>query len=191
MPEIGEIRRSNEIGKALVNKHRYIWAACEGCGKERWVKLSGDSPQSILCHSCATRLFNIRHNDRQGGNHWNWKGGTTRQADGYIEEWVSPEDFFHAMSYKGKSRQHYVSQHRLVMARYLNRCLLPWEVVHHKNGIKYDNRIENLELLPHGRFHLSDMKIKSYIKSLEDKINILEQENSRLKYHTEGVGSAL
>lgn len=47
-------------------------------------------------------------------------------------------------------------KHRLVMERRLGRYLLASEVIHHINGDKQDNRIDNLEvhtLSSHGQLH--------------------------------------
>lgn len=65
-------------------------------------------------------------------------------ATGYIsiDKYVLLHIPNHPMANKGGN----VYEHRLVMAEHLGRWLRKGESVHHKNGIRNDNRIENLEL---------------------------------------------
>ncbi|MCY8243526.1 homing endonuclease associated repeat-containing protein [Bacillus haynesii] len=81
-------------------------------------------------------------NARKGKKGGNNKGGKRINEYGYIEVW-KPE-------HPNADSKGYVKEHRLVMSDYLGRPLFPWEDVHHKNGIKTDNRIENLEVLSKG-----------------------------------------
>lgn len=59
--------------------------------------------------------------------------------------------------HKFADRDGYVRKHRIIYEDHHKCCLLPWVVIHHKNGIRNDNRIENLEPLDrstHAKLHL-------------------------------------
>jgi len=171
---VGEIRRASEIGYKGTSK--YIWNACSICGRERWVQFREEKSATTRCFKCA----------HQNNHKSNWKGGKTLNPSGYMRVRLQPDDFFFPMADKA----HYVQEHRLVMAKHLKRCLLPWEVVHHK-GTKYppgsledkgDNRIENLELITDKRFHIVDMRVKNLITSLQKQVKDHAKEIQLLKW---------
>jgi len=141
-PRLGEIRKAIELGYKATGK--FIWVACEKCGKERWVQLLGNEPRRRLCRSCVG--LGHHHSEKtiakiSGENSSSWKGGRQNNRDGYILVKLQSDDFFISMA----DKRGYVLEHRLVVARALGRCLHKWELVHHK-GQRYtgiENRSDN------------------------------------------------
>jgi hypothetical protein len=74
-----------------------------------------------------------------------WKGGRTTNGRGYVRLRLSILGPEYADHPRGQATG-YILEHVVVMEGMVGRRLLPGENVHHKNGVKTDNRPENLEL---------------------------------------------
>lgn len=78
------------------------------------------------------------HRILKGEKSRHWKGGKSVNHDGYIRVYCPDHP---------NARGCYVFEHRIKMEKKLGRYLNSDEVVHHKNGIKDDNRLTNLVLM--------------------------------------------
>jgi hypothetical protein len=76
-----------------------------------------------------------------------WNGGRVVGTRGYV--------FVHVPNHPFANRDGYVFEHRYAVEQSLGRLLKKTEVVHHINGKTTDNRIENLQLFPSQKEHLS------------------------------------
>jgi hypothetical protein len=86
-------------------------------------------PKSKTCVGCSDV-------NQKGSGHRAWRGGRS-----VINGYVRLTRHGHPRNKRG-----YVLEHILVMEEHLGRYLVPGENVHHLNGQRDDNRIENLEL---------------------------------------------
>lgn len=143
-------------------KKRFI-VSCPNCGSERDVTPSYEAGRKTpYCEHCA-RYFIRRGEDAEdiptredlkllaSDPQYFLEVRTklsTQKVKGYTDVYVGYE---HPMA----TSNGHCGEHRLVMAAHLNRWLTSDESVHHRNGRRSDNRIENLELreLYHGRGH--------------------------------------
>ena len=174
MPEIGEIRK---------NKYSQdqIWHACVDCGKERWVVLSLDKPTNIRCRRCSHKGIKqswerrLRASiARKGRPKGSVQNGRIKCGSGYIRIKVSPDSIFYPMA----DDKGYALEHRIAYATYLGRCLQPWEIIHHKDGVKDNNELDNLELTTKGG-HLMETKNSinaAYERGFKDGLKIKDDD---------------
>lgn len=94
------------------------------------------------------KVKGISRRDIRGSANPLWNGGRYKDSWGYI--WVLQPDHPFA------TKTGYIREHRLVLEQKLGRLLAPEEVPHHINGIKDDNRPENLKLYPNHSTHIKE-----------------------------------
>ena len=158
---------------------------CIGCNEPEPLFFASSEEQGAKCMSCAHQLRRVSERTARTRQ---FKRATSDRHDldtrgRYVDVVLAPDDFYYPMA-RSNGR---VSEHRLVMAKHLGRCLQPWEVVHHKNGNRQDNRLVNLELST-ANTHIADHS-KGYndgrLKGLRDgrteQVQELKKEIQRLK----------
>ncbi len=122
---------------------------CPDCGKKLIGRVNKNGePRWKRCFACSRKAMDVsmEHNSH-------WKGGRIKDDKGYIRVMLAKNSPYISMA----NGVGYVAEHRLVMAIKLGRCLLRSELVHHINGIRDDNRPENLEILSRGNHSLRTM----------------------------------
>lgn len=123
----------------------------------------------IFCSNSCSNKYNGKNNivwnkgkkfpEFSGKNCPQWKGGKFTSNDGYLYIFVP--------NHPNRLRNDYLAEHRVIVEKIIGRYLNKGEIVHHINGIRNDNRPENLYLFEnqkrHNTFHFHSYLLTSNI----------------------------
>lgn len=159
--KVGDRYRARDIGLEKYRKATLLeWIECPICKEKRWVKVEHNKVIALYCHKC---------------------GGAKKEGviskQGYREIWTPPTSPFAKM----RNARRRIAEHRLVMAKYLNRCLKTYEVVHHIDHDKLNNDITNLKLISSNGPHLAITILENKVKRLKKKNQLLKEKINELK----------
>jgi ribosomal protein S27E len=174
-PKVGDRAMGREIGKNPADQ-RFEYVQCPDCRQTRWVTVYSmkHAKSGGRCMRCASQLNMTKYNKGGGSNSPLWKGGRTVAKSGYVRMTVYPDDPLVEMAFLNvDDGTYHVLEHRYVMAKHLGRCLERGEIVHHVNGNRSDNRIENLRLYSH-EAHGTRTDLETEVQALKAKVAQME-----------------
>lgn len=132
IPSLNKIQCCSTRCAGISRKGKPAWNKGKKFSEEVRKKMSESKKGKISPCKGKKRLNMLRE------NHPNWKGGRILHSGGYVQIRCPERP---TVRHTG-----YVLEHRLVMEKHIGRYLRPEEIIHHINGVKSDNRIENLTL---------------------------------------------
>ena len=125
----------------------------------------------MICKTCGKVFYQYPSRTRQGVRYCSRAcAGIAERGEAnpnYVRGYQLNSWGYKMVTHNGKK----VYEHRLVMEQHLGRSLLPGEEVHHKDGNKLNNSIENLEILSmieHKKKH-RDKKTGKFISHIDEK----------------------
>ena len=118
----------------------------QGAGQKELAELFQVDKKTICRSLRRTNTSTIGRKGLQGEKNPAWKGGKVIDGGRYI--------LIHQPNHPHANSGGYIREHRLVIEKVLGRYLSRKEVVHHKNGNRMDNRLENLILFSCNGIHL-------------------------------------
>ena len=130
------------------------WRCKCDCGTEKLIRstnLIDQTSQSCGCLRADSKRELV------GDKSPSWKGGKYISTSGYV--------FIKAPQHKNANVNGYVTEHVLVMSKHVGRPMIKNEEVHHRNGIRTDNRLENLELW--NKSHPAGSRVEDLVRFAE------------------------
>lgn len=185
------------IDQLTKGSEKKVRTQCDKCGKESLVQWSNylrsqskrNNSGETFCRACSSRLTGKKRKGctfkkkpdqiKRGSEHPSWKGGKYTSNEGYVMINIRAGDPKEPGEIGWKR---YKKEHHIVMEDHLGRPLNKNEHVHHINGIKTDNRIENLFLVQNNSEHMSVHKSLQELGYLLYRNNLISFNEEKLVY---------